>query len=177
MTILFNRSLVLAGIEAVFRVPETLAVGDDAILVAEPNFAADVTVLDRNNASTSLSVDPGAAGRKIATVTFAHEIRASGATDGVGGGEPAVDVLLRACGMLATAIPAGTGTIIDDKFTNINHVNDMPYTKTGGLHRSVAAGYSTGSDHPRGNGSGHGSGRLSRRRWSGRNRPRPSGHQ
>jgi hypothetical protein len=131
VTILFNRSLVLAKIEDTFRVDSAPTSADDSILVAEANFSADVTVLDRNNAKVSLSMDPGAAGRKIATVTFTHEMRASGATDGLASGEPALGVLLRACGMSETLIPAGTGTIIDDEFTNINHTNDMPYTKTG----------------------------------------------
>jgi hypothetical protein len=39
----------------------------DDMLVAEPNFNADVAVLDRTNTKTHLSVDPGAAGRKTAS--------------------------------------------------------------------------------------------------------------
>jgi hypothetical protein len=129
VTILFNRSLVLAKEEVTFRVDPTPTPAADALLVAEPNFSADVTVLDRNNAKQHISIDPGAGGRKIATVTFSHEVRASGATDG--GTAPAVGVLLKACGMAETAIVAGTGTIIDDEFTDVNHSNPIgSFTKT-----------------------------------------------
>jgi hypothetical protein len=130
VTILFNRSLVLADIETTFRVDPTPTPALNALLVAEPNFTADVTVLDRNNAKQHLSVDPGAAGRKVATVTFSHEVRNSGATDGLITNEPAVDVLLRACGMEALLIPAGTGTIIDDEFTIVNGAVPFTFTKT-----------------------------------------------
>jgi len=132
VTILFNRSLVLAKDEMTFRVDPTPVPATDALLVAEPNFTADVTVLDRNNAKQHLSVDPGAAGRKVATVTFSHEVRNSGGIDGMAGNEPALDVLLRGCGMAATLVPTGTGTILDDELVVVNGSTPFTYTKTTG---------------------------------------------
>lgn len=150
MTILFNRSLVLAEIEATFRVDPTPTPAANALLVAEPNFTADVTVLDRNNAKQHLSVDPGAAGRKVATVTFSHEIRNSGGTDGMAGNEPALDVLLEGCGMLGALIPAGNGTILEG--TRAVQVNDaIPFADytvaspyTGDMPRVVEIEITTG---------------------------------
>jgi hypothetical protein len=104
----------------------------DDMLVAEPNFNADVAVLDRTNTKTHLSVDPGAAGRKTATVTFTHEVRGGGGTDSDGQIEPALSVLLQGCGYEPTNIVgdrafgpgavAGPGldTVLDGKPTIVN---------------------------------------------------------
>jgi hypothetical protein len=147
VTILFNRSLVLAEEEVTFRTDPTPTPAANALLVAEPNFTADVTVLDRNNAKQHLSTDPGAAGRKIGTITFSHEVRNSGGIDGMAGNEPALGVLLKGCGMSETLIPAGT-TTIDAEMTSVNDSVAWPYTLTtgygGALPRVVEIEVTTG---------------------------------
>lgn len=147
MSILFNRSLVLAKEEMTFRTDPVPTAGANALLVAEPNFTADVTVLDRNNAKQHLSTDPGAAGRKVATVTFSHEVRNSGGIDGMAGNEPALGVLLKGCGMSETLIPAGLLTV-DAELTIVNDSTPFTYTVTtgytGALPRVVEIEVTTG---------------------------------
>lgn len=104
----------------------------DAMLVEEPDFAPDITVLERNNARVTLSPEPVVVARKIATVTFAHEVRNNGITDGLT--PPALGVLLRGCGMAQTRF-GETGnleeTILDDAAIQVNEpTGRFTYTKT-----------------------------------------------
>ena len=106
----------------------------DAFLVIDPVFAPDVTVLDRVNVKQHLSTDPGVTARKIATVTFQHEIRGNGVTTGLDA--PMLGVLLRGCGMSETRFgEAGSTeeTILDDTALPVNEPTGVfDYTKTTG---------------------------------------------
>lgn len=112
---LFQRALVTAEIESTFGVDPIPVVADDSLLVSDPDFSADLTVIERNFARTSISPLPISIGRKLASMTFTHEVRGSGSTST----KPAVSKLLRACGMAETQIVVngGTGarvTVVDD---------------------------------------------------------------
>lgn len=100
--ILTQRALVLAEIEATFGVDPIPDPSTDAFLVAEPDFSVDITEILRNFARQSISPLPVAAGRKIASMTFTHEVRSNGSFDG--STPPRLGVLLRACGFAETAI-------------------------------------------------------------------------
>jgi len=100
--ILTQRALVLAEIEVTFGVDPIPDPATDAFLVADPDFSVDITEIIRNFARNSLSPLPVAAGRKIASMTFVHEVRSNGSFDG--STPPRLGVLLRACGFAETAI-------------------------------------------------------------------------
>ena len=100
--ILTQRALVLAEIEVTFGVDPIPDPATDAFLVADPDFSVDITEIIRNFARNSLSPLPVAAGRKIASMTFVHEVRCNGSFDG--STPPRLGVLLRACGFAETAI-------------------------------------------------------------------------
>lgn len=114
MSILFNRAVLLAKLESTFGTnPGGLAVGTDGFLVEEPNFVPDITTLERQNVKTDLSPDPVRVGRKLAQVTFRHEVRGPGSVVSALGqaNEPLLGRLLRACAMkpeLRAATPAAT---------------------------------------------------------------------
>lgn len=107
----------------------------DAYLVIDPVFSPDITVLDRANVKPHLSPLPGQTGRRIATVSFQHEIRNNGVTDG--GQAPQLGVLLRGCGMAETRYgEAGNTeeTILDDAALPVNSpTGTFTYTKTTGF--------------------------------------------
>lgn len=115
----------------------------DAYLVIEPNFSPDITVLDRANVKPHLSPLPGQTSRRIATVSFQHEIRSNGVIDG--GQAPQLGVLLRGCGMSETRYGETgneTETILDDSALPVNSpTGAFTYTKTtafaGTLPRAV----------------------------------------
>ncbi len=112
MSVLYQKALLLSAVEATFRTDEiallTLATAkaNNAMLVVDPQFTADVTALQRNNVKTHLSPDPGIVARKIASVTFQHEVRSNGELDGTP--PPRLGFLLRGCGMQELAVPADT---------------------------------------------------------------------
>lgn len=113
----------------------TLAdVQSDAFLVEEPEFAPEITVLERNNARTTLSIEPSIVARKIATVTFMHEIRSNGNTDATL--RPRIGVLLRGCGMAETKFGESGNTeetILDSAPIPINSpTGTFTYAKTTG---------------------------------------------
>ena len=103
--ILFQRALVTAEIEATFGVDPVPVPADDALLASDPDFTVDITVIERNFARQSLSPLPIAAGRKIAQMTFVHEMRGNGTT----GTAPRIGKLLRACAFAETQISATAG--------------------------------------------------------------------
>ena len=105
----------------------------DAFEVIDLDYAPDVTVLEREVAVPHLSPVPGQVGRKLATVTFQHEIKSNGVTDG--GQAPRVGVLLRGAGFAETRF-GETGSeperILDDAALPVNDpTGAFTYTKTG----------------------------------------------
>lgn len=103
--ILTQRSLVLAKTEAVFGELETPSPSTDALLAQEPDFSIDFTQIERNFARQSISPLPIAAGRKIASISFQHEVRGNGDT----GTAPRVGRLLQSCGYAETQVTATAG--------------------------------------------------------------------
>ena len=108
--ILFQRALVTAEIEATFGVDPVPVPADDALLVADPDFTADITVIERNFARQSLSPLPIATGRKLAQMTFTAEVRGTG--DATGVTAPRLGRLLRACAFSETQITATSGVTL-----------------------------------------------------------------
>ncbi len=107
--ILFQRALVTAEIEATFGVDPVPVPNDDALLVADPDFTVDITVIERNFARQSLSPLPIAAGRKIAQMTFVAEMRGTG--DATGVTAPRLGKLLRGCAFAETQITTNGTTL------------------------------------------------------------------
>lgn len=123
MSILYKKALLMVQAETTFRTdpggftsgayPDFVAVngginGPAAVLINDPLFAVDATILDRDNVKIHISSDPGVAGRKIATVSFSHEVRGNGVITGAT--QPRLGLLLRGCGMSATAVTSGDNT-------------------------------------------------------------------
>ena len=106
--ILFQRALVTADIEATFGVDPVPDPLTDSILAADPDFTADITVIERNFARQSLSPLPIASGRKLAQMSFTTEVRGTG--DASGATAPRLGVLLRACAFSETAIASNGPT-------------------------------------------------------------------
>jgi hypothetical protein len=119
----------------------------DALLVQEPDFTPEITTVERENVKSTLSQDPIRVARKTGTVTFQHEVRSNGITDGTL--EPAVGRLLRGCGYAPTFIPTGTGTIVNDVTYEVNDPTGVfTFSKTTGfggtLPRTVVMQCTTG---------------------------------
>ena len=149
-----SRALALAGtaIDLTDQVGTfTLAlVQSDAFNVIAPEFAPDITVLDREVVQPHLSSIAGATGQKVGVVTFQTEIKNNGVTDGTK--RPALGTLLRGCGMAELKYgEAGNTeeTILDDTVIPINApTGAFTYTKTtgyaGDLPRVVVMECTTG---------------------------------
>jgi len=145
MTILFNKALLLAKIEATFDQDPNPDNVNDAFLVINPDFAPDITILERDNVRTSLSNDARAVGRKIGQITFQHEVRNNG--DASGATSPRLGVLLRGCGMLETQIdtPAESVFAFSSNAANVgvfNLTGTTAYVGTG--QRKITLRITTG---------------------------------
>lgn len=114
MSILFNRSVVLAKLETTFGVDPSPTGAADALLVENPDFSADLSLLERTNVKFDISPDLPRIGRKVGSISFLHEVRNNGNLDGTT--PPLVGRLLQACGMLETAYngAATLGTPVAD---------------------------------------------------------------
>ena len=104
--LLSNRVLLLAKVETTYNVDSVPTVGSDAFLVDAPDFSVEPNVLERNFAHASLSPLPISIGRKLAKVTFKHELKGSGANQTVSKLGP----LLRGCGFKQTLITNVAGS-------------------------------------------------------------------
>lgn len=102
MSILFNRALLLAKAEATFDTDVVPDATNDAFLVIEPDFAPDINSLVRPNVRTDLSQDAIVTGRKMAQLSFGHEVRNNGNL--VGTLAPRLGRLIEACGFGATQV-------------------------------------------------------------------------
>lgn len=139
MTLLTRRAVVLADIEAVYDVAETLAGATDGILVSEPDYTVDPTVLERNNVRDSLSPEAHVIGRKLAGMTFTCELRGNGIQNaGTLINAPKLARLLRGCGYSITAVAAAEPTgVYDIDF----HANTVAWTDSGTLTNTTLIGY------------------------------------
>ncbi|KKK73224.1 hypothetical protein LCGC14_2895970 [marine sediment metagenome] len=109
-------------------------VQSDAFLVIDPDYAPDITVLDRDVVSSSLSESPGSTGRKLGVMTFQTEIKNNDVTDGTI--PPCVGVLLRGCAMAQVKYGESGNTeetILDDAPIPINSpTGDFTFVKATG---------------------------------------------
>ena len=109
-------------------------VQSDAYLVIEPDFAPDITVLDREVVTTHIGAIGGNTGRKLGVMSFQTEVKSNDATDGETA--PALGVLLRGCGFAQTRYGESGNTeetILDDAVIPINDpTGRFTYTKTTG---------------------------------------------
>jgi len=144
--ILFQRGVILAKIEAVFGTDVVPTQADNSFLVRDPQFTPDITQLDRNaNMRNSLSPLATVVGRKVARMSFAHEARSNGNTDGTL--SPRLGDLLRACGMQQVQVTGASGTIgtaaaADGNTGTITFAKTTAFT--GGLPRTVTITATTG---------------------------------
>lgn len=127
MTLLFDRAVMLAKIETTFRTDATPNETDDALLIGNPEFTLDITQLTRNNVRADLSPLASGVGRKVASLTFTHEVRNNGNTTGTLA--PMVGRLLRACGYAQTQ-RTGAANTIGTAAADVGNVGTISFAKT-----------------------------------------------
>lgn len=117
MAILLNtKATVQAKVEAAYGVAETVG-NNDAVLVDEPDFNVDITTLERSFVRANLSPVAVINGRKIARMSFMHELRGNGKQhSGLAADAPILARLFRGCGfaLTASASPSGLVKAVDD---------------------------------------------------------------
>lgn len=109
MTLLADKAVLLAKVETTFRTDASPSASTDALLIGNPEYNLDVTQLSRDIVREDFSPLATSAGRKVASLTFTHEVRNNGNTTGTSA--PRVGVLLRGCGFAQTQITGASGTI------------------------------------------------------------------
>jgi hypothetical protein len=111
-SLLTQKAVVLAKVETTPGVDAAPVEATDAVLVEEPQYSIDPTVLERNFTRSDLSPYPHLMGRKLARLQFVVEARGNGIVDsGLLADAPIITRFLQACGYAVAAIPAGTGQI------------------------------------------------------------------
>lgn len=107
MTVLLTRrSVVQAALESTYNTPATLTTAD-GVLVSDPSYTVDPSVLERDFARDTLSKQPHLMGRMMAKMEFTTELRGNGKQNsGVIGDAPLIARLFRACGYSLTAYNA-----------------------------------------------------------------------
>lgn len=142
---LFNRAVLLAKIESVFRTDAGPSASVDALLIGNPEYTLDVNKLTRDNVRSDLSPLATVSGRKTAKLTFTHEVRNNGNTDG--STPPLLGTLLRACGMAQTNISGASGTI-GNAAAGVSNTGTISFAKTtaytGYVPRTVTMTVTTG---------------------------------
>jgi hypothetical protein len=98
--LLTQRAVVLTKIETTYNVDSVPVAANDAMLVNDPDYTVDPSVLERNFSRTSLSMLPHTIGRKLAGMKFGLEFRGSGDITIA----PRIGRHLRACGYAETQI-------------------------------------------------------------------------
>jgi len=109
--LLTRRAVVQAAMESSYGQEASVTV-NDGVLVSEPTFTAETTVLERDFTRDSLSTTPHIVGRKIARMEFSTELRGNGKQNSGNAADAAIITrLLRACGyeMTGSATPTVKG--------------------------------------------------------------------
>lgn len=109
MSRIFDRATLLAKVETTYNVDAAPSASTDALLVGNPEFNFDITQLERNIVRSDMSPLATVAGRKVARLSFTHEVRNNG--NAVGTLPPRIAALLKACGFSQTQITGAAGTI------------------------------------------------------------------
>lgn len=102
---LTRRAVVQAKVEAIYGVAEALSI-DDGILISEPEFKIEPTVLEREIETPDLSPEAVVLGRRLASMTFKTELRSNGKTTFTAADAPIISRLFRACGYALTEVPS-----------------------------------------------------------------------
>ena len=109
---LYQRGLLLVAMQPDPAVVPTFDPNTDAVLVEDPMYSIDPSVLERNFVRKSISVLPHAIGRKLAKITFTTEVRGNGKLQsGLLADAPLLGRLFRACSMSQTLIAAAAATL------------------------------------------------------------------
>ena len=109
--ILTQRAVMLAKLETTIGVDPVPTSLLDAFLVGDPDYSIDPNVLERNFTRNDLSPLGVVIGRKVASMTFTHEIRGNGVQQsGLLADAPKITRLIRACGYSLTGV-TGTATV------------------------------------------------------------------
>lgn len=124
---LYEKALILAKIESVLREDALPTPEADALLVEDPQVSLDITQLTRNNVRVDLSPLATVAGRKVAKLTFKHEVRNNGNL--LGTVSPIIGRLIRACGFAETQITglATIGAVV----AGLTNVGAIDFAKAG----------------------------------------------
>lgn len=103
MPILTQKAALLAKVETTPGTDAAPTAALDAILVTDPQFSVDATVLDRNFARLDFSSFASVVGRKLAQIQFSVPLYLSGTQDIA----PKWATLLQGCGMAETSVAVG----------------------------------------------------------------------
>jgi len=133
--LLIKRAILLAKVEVTEGVDASPTPAADALLVNEPDFAPDLTALERNPVRFDIGMLPHIMGRKVGGMTFQKEMRSNGKTNsGLIADVAQLGVLLKGCAMSETA-QAGTGTlgpVIADPTNDAAEPADLVWAATTG---------------------------------------------
>ncbi len=112
--ILSQRALLLGKIETTTNVDSLPVPASDAFLVMNADVKINPNVLKRDFYRPSLSPLATAVGRKLATLSFTHEIKGAGRA----GIAPKLATLLRACGFAQTLVANNLAGVISNILPN-----------------------------------------------------------
>ncbi len=131
MSVLLTRRAVLqAAMESTYNDPATVTTAD-GILVSEPMYTADPSLLERDFTRDTLSQQSHIVGRMLARMEFTTELRGNGKQDsGLLADAPIITRLFRACGYNITAKAAAYAT---DVFEDGDHENQVSWAAGGTL--------------------------------------------
>jgi hypothetical protein len=114
--LLTQRAAVLTKIETTYNTDPVPTAANDGMLISEPDFTVNPTVLTRNFSRASLSVLPHKIGRKLAGMKFGLEWKGSGDPTVA----PKLGKHLRACGYAETQITSGAAQLSAVKTDTLN---------------------------------------------------------
>lgn len=139
MVKLNRRSVLQAKVESVYGTPESLGV-NDGILVSEPSFEIDPTVLERDIQLPDLSPEAVVLGRKTATMTFTTELRSNSKTTFTEADAPIISRLFRACGYHLSEVPVPA---VHGVFQIGIHANPVSWAVSSGDYAEGSISYTT----------------------------------
>lgn len=96
-----KRRVLAAKIETTEGTPETLTTDDTGLLITEPSYAPDISMLPRNVLLASFSKLPDLTGQQLSKLSFKAEVIGRGVAYAAAT-LPRLDPYLRACGLVPT---------------------------------------------------------------------------
>lgn len=135
--LLVRRALVLAKVEAVAGADALPVASLDALQAFDATFTVDPNVLERPILQGDLSQPEHIIGRKLASISFSHELKSNGLFDGqVIASEPKLARLLRGCGYTLSQRTNRSTTFTTDFATN----DDITIDAEGGDDHGMQTG-------------------------------------